>query len=137
MRYFKFLSGDVDWASYGGTFYRKVDDTTYYVIAVDSWENMVGEHEAAKVGAKYNVQLSIVSLDNAEHNADALRSCGWKLADDGSVVEEYDGREVAPGTDAALLIVEALHGDGYKSIEAMWDGNNIRQLMALAKRAGS
>lgn len=85
---FQFSTGDVNYLDYGATWIRHVGKREYHFVTLTNWENSCGEQEAAEIGEKYNLQLSIVDLDKIPEDkiVDALRSCG-------QVPEEANGND--------------------------------------------
>jgi hypothetical protein len=127
MQGFKVLSGDVDYLSYGGKWYRVVPGTNelrYHIIELINWEDAVGSD--ADGGPTYNVDLSEVDLGalSAESMRSAMECCGV----DRDYLEDLD-----PG-QAELMIAECCHSYGCKAPLWSADGNDARKLLAEAKQ---
>ena len=110
---FKFLTGDINWVTYGGKFVSKKLNNTEFdywlVIEVLNWK----EREAP---ATYNVSLKAVSPSEAgKKNIEAACECYG--------VEE-DMEKLNP-----LVIVESL--DAYGVAAQLWNnsGNNLKTLL--------
>jgi len=129
---FKFLTGDVNFADYGGKWCRKVGERRYHVIELLNWEETVGEREASEIGATYNVSLSEIDLDQID-TSDALKSCGWYLDSDGLLFSEA-GDQIADLETQDLAIVDACHGYGCKAPLSDESGNSYRALIANARK---
>ena len=121
---FTFLTGDVNWLDYGGTFVsRKMNNGEFdywLVIEVINWEDAVGEHEAKSLGT-YNVSLSIVApseIDD-ETRKGLLETMG---------MDDYEG-EINELTWVMLA-------SDYGCQAQIWNesGNNLRNLMREAHR---
>ena len=79
---FKVWHGDVNYLDYGGTWIWVVQIGEYHFIRLMNWEDAVGEREAAEVGFKYNMELSVVLTPDipGSTKVDALKSCGMTEA---------------------------------------------------------
>ena len=76
---FKFATGDVNYLTYGATWYRHVAGTReYHFVTLVNWEDSVSEREAREVGSKYCMDLAIVDLDELSQDRiiSAFRLCG-------------------------------------------------------------
>ena len=128
---FRFLSGDADYATYGGKWISNRQNSGefdyYFVIELMNWEEVVGEREAQEVGATYNVSLSVVSPQEAgESNLhQAYDCCG--IEPDMLARAEENGY-------LAEMQVEALHGYGLYTPVFDANGNNWRKLMRQARQ---
>ena len=118
---FKFLTGDVNYTTYGGKWISNPqhngDFTYYFVIELMNWAEMVGERDAPE--DTYNVCLSVVSPEQAgEENMQAAYSCMG-----------IEDMPVSPE-----MQVEALHG--YTGGVTVWqeNGDNWKSLMKQAKK---
>lgn len=118
--HFHFLSGDINFATYGGKWASKRfnnGDFDYYLVI-----ELRNNHEDSGVdsGPMYDVSIGVVSPEAAgEKNVkDAFESCG--LPD-----------ELA---ENAYIQVEALHDYGIYAHVWHVEGNNWRKLMAEAHR---
>lgn len=145
---FRPLSGDVNWVDYGGTFYRKVEDGVYHVLAFDSWENM--DSSAVEYG-RYNVQLAVVDLREAQNEREpspnalpgsmgelctelerAMRSYDWRW-ERGCIVSEQGDIVAQAGTEAlSLALVEACFRYGLKEVLLDESGNSKNALIRSA-----
>jgi hypothetical protein len=105
---FKNLCSDVNWLDYGGTWYRKINATTYHVMVLTNMIEAVGEREN-EGHPKYVVELREVDLDSPDLEQ-ARRCCGYE--DPTTLSDVYSLQ--AYGAFAPL-------GD--------WSGNNARKLM--------
>lgn len=118
--HFRFLTGDINWQDYGGSFYRRVSPGVYHVMRVMNWVDAVGQREAAEVGYTYNVDLSEIDLRTMTdtQRAEVAQSCG------------FTPDEVDEMPHAKLVWVDMCHGYGLRA--PLWDenGNNLRKLMA-------
>jgi hypothetical protein len=127
---FKFLTGDINWQDYGGSFISKKlnngEFDYWLVLQVTNWVDAVGESEAKDVGAKYNVCLSAVSPQQAgdENLQRALGSYG---------MEGESEREIEFRKDP-IMQVECLHSYGVSAPLWQADGNNLSKLMKEARR---
>lgn len=119
---FRFLSGDRDVLGYGGKWvsncFRESDYPAWFVIELSNLVDACGEREAAEIGGRYCVNLSVVmpGMVPADEWEAAKRSCGW---------------EDAPDTDLAR--VEILHSYGTRATSGEWIGNNAHKLLRLAR----
>jgi len=116
----KWLTGDVNFTDYGGSWYRKIDDLRYHVIRLDNWEDMAGADASEYT---YNVTLSEVNLGDADQLQAAMKSCGWE-----------DGTDDYGNPLPDLAKVDAMHGFGARAHLGEWNGNNYRKMLAEAKR---
>ena len=129
---FSFLTGDVDFTTYGGkwisTRQSNGEFDYFFVIELLNWRETVGEREAPP--ETYNVSLSVVSPQEAQDKIGAaLDCCG--------ITEEMLQTATENGyRDSAL--VEALHGYGVHTPVWSKDGNNCaRPNEGSAKRRGN
>lgn len=111
----QFLTGDVDFMTYGGKWVRQTGDSTYHVIKLVNMLDATGDDTIPV----YSVELAEVDLNIAPIER-ALSCCGWTLTD----VDETE----------PPLIVEAVSSYGCYAPMGNWAGNNYRQLLADAKR---
>ena len=125
---FSFLTGDMNYATYGGkwisTRQSNGEFDYYFVIELLNWPETVGKREAPP--ETYNVSLSVVSPQQAEKEIPhALDCCG--------ITEEMLSAATGNGQrDTAL--VEALHSYGVYTPVWSQDGNNWRALMREARQ---
>ena len=110
---FRFLTGDVDYLSYGGKWYRKVASTRYHVIELTNMWDATGD----KSIPQYNISLSEVDITSSQLK-DAMAGYG---PDD----EDLQNNE--------LVKVESLASYGAKAPLGLWDGSNARKLFAEAR----
>lgn len=126
---FKFLTGDMNFTDYGGKWCKRVGPRRYHVIELINWSE-AGDGAVAEYG-RYNVTLREVDL-TAIDCAESLRSCGWELASDGSIIEEHGGDTVCDAAGADLALVECCHGYGAAAPLTDASGNNYRALIRAA-----
>jgi hypothetical protein len=119
MRGFSFLTGDVNWKEYGGTFYRSFGDGTYALIEFINLEDTVGYGGIR--GNKYAVVRRTVDLSPGGfslRNLDsALRTIG-----------------ASPATRDPRVILDAVNAYGSFDVDFELFGNNADRLLAEAKR---
>lgn len=108
----KRLGGDMSWEDYGGTWVKRLKGTTrYFVIRFENG------HEYDPELPLYMCDLLSVDvgalLSDKDRLQSVLRSCGWRMTDEGIVSDQGD--VVAP-TDKpeimALVLVESAVGCG-------------------------
>ena len=114
MRGWQFLTGDVDYMTYGEKWYRQVGDTVYHVIELVNMHDATGETEQPV----YHVNLQQIDLSIADLDS-ALSCCGW-IKDD--------------VTDPRMLVDAVSSYGQYAPMGGNYDGNNYRKLLAEAKR---
>ena len=117
---FKFLTGDVNWQDYGGSFVSKMmhnGDWHYWLVI----EVSVMEDRCDAKDDKYCVSLKAVSPEAAEGNPlfAAMRCCGVD--------------ESSSWFKDALSLVEILSSYGTHARLGEWSGNNLKKLMMWAK----
>jgi len=144
MKHFKFLTGDMNWADYGGKWYRELEDhgygnlPTYHVIELFNWREDVD----STYSYKYNVSLSEVTFIKIPLTVilSAKRSYGMELNKTERYYRCFEKFPVFPGnwpkvlTDDKLHLLDVLHGYGAKA--PLWDdsGNNFKKLLSAAKQ---
>lgn len=69
---FHWLTGDVNYREYGGTWYRRDDDTTFTIVEMVNMEDATGDIK----NGKYLAIVSEVDISNPIRNAEALKSWG-------------------------------------------------------------
>lgn len=74
---FHWLTGDVNYRKYGGTWYRRDDDTTFTIIEMVNMEDACGDIS----NGKYLAIVSEVSIDNPVRNAEALKCYGMTVSE--------------------------------------------------------
>lgn len=117
---FKFLTGDINWKTYGGKFISKKlnngDFDYWLVLDVINWHDATGEEDAPK----YNVSIQAVSPQQAgdESLQHAFSCCG--------IEPEYQ--------NDPFVQVEAL--SDYGVFAQLWNksGDNIKALMQEARK---
>jgi len=119
MRGFSFLTGDVNWKEYGGTFYRSFGDGTYALIEFINLEDAVGYggirgNRYAAVGRTVDLSPGGFSLRNLDS---ALRTIG-----------------ASPATRNPKVLLEAVNAYGSFDVDFEIFGNNADKLLAAAKR---
>lgn len=121
---FKFLTGDVNWQTYGGKFVSKRlnngDFDYYLVLDVINWHDATGDESQDK----YNVSIQAVSPMAAgeEKVNQALGSMG--LSDD--QMTQYENEP--------LIQVEALVTYGIFAQLYTANGNNLNEMLKTARR---
>jgi hypothetical protein len=145
---FRWLTGDVNWNDHGGMWIRPGSYSgSFEVVEFMPWSEL---DSSADCGV-YNVQIANVDLDSAggysgphDKNAtmsqrstleNALRSCGWELQADGSILDPHSGDEIATRESRHYtdILVECLHRFGHKDVSADISGDNA---YALLRQAG-
>lgn len=111
MTKWNFLTGDVNYLLYGGSWYRKITKTVYHVIDLVNLKD-----SGVEVGYTYAVELREIDINNI-HLKDALNCCGW-----------YIRKEISD-----INKVEALSTYGTFFPMGSWSGNNSRDLIRSAK----
>lgn len=127
---FKFLTGDVNYLTYGGKWISNVqkrgDVEFFFVIEVMNWIEAVGERDA-EGKPTYNMSLTIVSPQQAGEKKmeEAYSCCGV----DDEIIEN-----ATKNGALAELQVESLHS--YAGGVPVWseDGNNFHKLFAQARQ---
>lgn len=119
MRGFSFLTGDVNWKEYGGTFYRSFGDGTYALIEFINLEDAVGYggirgNKYAAVGRTVDLSPGGFSLRNLDS---ALRTIG-----------------ASPATRNPKVLLDAVNAYGSFDVDFEIFGNNADKLLAAAKR---
>ena len=115
----KFLTGDLHWQTYGGTFVSKQlhnGDWAYWLVM----EVMIMEDQRDS-DFKYCVELRAVSPEAAEGVPlfDAMRCCGINAS--------------TTWFKDPLCLVEVLNSYGTHAHLGEWTGNNLKKLMKEAK----
>ena len=116
---FHWLTGDIDFLTYGGKWISNRQSNGeldyYFVIEILNWKEAVGEREAPP--ETYNVSLSVVSPQEAgqENCRKATDCCG--------IEEDMLAWAIDHGQCEEIL-VEALHGYGLSVPVWSMDGNN-------------
>jgi len=111
----QFLTGDVKFTEYGGSWFRGIAPDVYHVIELGNWEDWIGQD--AEGGPTYNVSLKEIDLSVIDPSA-AMAS--WGMPPD----SQWDKR----------AIVDACASYGNYAPLGDWNGNNYRQLLRTAKR---
>ena len=137
---FKWLSGDVNYADYGGKWIRCAKLRLHHVIELTNMDDACSRDNVGH--PTYVVELSAVDLDEILRSTvmSALKSCEWELKAfspvtllPATVVNEADGAVVANAQQAERCIVEALHSYGAKAPLGHWSGNAYETLLSQAK----
>lgn len=110
------LGSDSSWEDYGGKWGKRAPDGSWYVIDFTNMYDACGEGECKRDGQdQYVCEVKRVNLSTLpiENVTSALRSCGWKMTEEG-IVNEHDGGIVAEieSIHATIVIVEACVGYG-------------------------
>jgi hypothetical protein len=125
---FSFLTGDVDYTTYGGkwisTRQSNGEFDYYFVIELLNWRETVGEREAPP--ETYNVSVSVVSPQEAQDKIGAaLDCCG---------ITEAMLRTATENGYRDSVLVEALYNYGTHTPVWSGNGNNWRALMREARQ---
>ena len=115
MNKFKFLTGDINWQTYGGKWYKQVVSSTYHIIELINMWNATGEEDQDK----YVVELREIDLSHLSEKQikESVESCGW-------INEENIN---------TLMVIESIHSYGYGAPMGNWSGNNYSKLLKLAR----
>lgn len=114
---FKFLTGDVNFITYGGKWisrrFNNGEFDFWYVLELINWEEAVGEREAAEIGKTYNMSLSVVAPEQFEDKKGVCETFGL----------EQPWKELTPEVK-----VEIVHG--HSGGAKIWDvnGSNFKKL---------
>jgi hypothetical protein len=124
MRGFKFLTGDMNYATHGGAFYRRVSPTLYHVIGLTN----LAEAGVLEEGSTdtYDVTLFLVDLQQTEANYRSAFDCVGMSAED---------VEAASLETASLMRLDALYQYGLRGPLESFQGPNYTKLMTAAKHA--
>jgi hypothetical protein len=121
---FKFLAGDVNWATHGGTWISQKfnhSGTDYWLVReIVNWEE---QGNLTDDGKKYTVILRRVSPGDCYSQEERNQMVRYCLGDDASWENLVSWENL---TDEAK--VEALHSYGHSIREQGWDGNNYSAL---------
>jgi len=134
---FKFLSGDVNWQTYGGKFVSKRlcngydskgavkgrDCDFHYWLVLDVHPDEDWEY-GDKKRSKYYVSLSVVSPEAAGPKELDAAIGSWGLFDD----------QLAEYMKDPLFLVECLHSYGVAAFVWQDSGNNLSKLMRAARK---
>lgn len=118
------LSGDVDFASYGGKLvsprFNHGDFDFWLVLEVINLHDTLGE----ETSAKYSVDVSVIAPSEVpqEDQEEARKSCG--------------GTEKELKKLSKLALVDMLHSYGIRAIIWSQTGNNLCGLLREAKKQG-
>jgi len=117
-----FLTGDVNWSTYSGSWYRHISGRQYHVIELINLIDAMGDDAECT----YDVSLKLIDLDTVPEKEldDALSSMG---------LDDETFARVFEGDDADIGFVEALASYGLFAPMGEWGGNNRRILMRQAK----
>ena len=110
---FHFLTGDVNFREYGGTWYRVDSDTEFTIIEMVNMEDACNDISKGK----YMAIISEVDITDPVKNASALDCCGYTL------IEAMNNKEL-------LVIAHVGHGPNHL---ASMMGNNFYKLLRDAK----
>ena len=119
MRRWQFLSGDVSFMDYGGSWFREIKPRVYHVVELTNMIDAIGERDCERDGIdKYHVSLKEIDLNVIDYEP-ALDCCG------------YEDRLDPPSVH---VIIDACSSHG--SFAPMGDisGNNYRLLLSEMKR---
>jgi len=132
---FEWLSGDTCWEDYGGTWYRKIDESRFQVVSIFNWEDAVGEREAEEVGETHHLSLNELDLSLPDDcTKSALDYCGYYKDEDGAIVSSC-GDIIAEADDKktiALVMCEAMNSAGVRAELASWNGSDLHELFKNA-----
>src|SRR5208283_4751461 len=121
---FTFLTGDINWMQYGGTWVSKKlnnGEFDYWLaIRIINWEDSCGRDAPEET---YNVELLSISLSEAgkDNLASAFRCCGLETERD------------AENRENPLVQVECLLSYGVYAHLWSADGNNAHKLLKEAR----
>jgi len=93
---FTWCTGDLNWEDYGGVWYRLIGNRAFHFI---EWSP--DEESDKGVGYVQLVEVDLMALPQ-KNIRDALRCCGYVIAEDG-VVNDYDGAVVASWDDTSAM----------------------------------
>ena len=110
---FHWLTGDVNFREYGGTWVRRDDDTNFTIIEMVNMEDATGDIS----NGKYLAIVSEIYIDDPVRNAEALKGCGWTLQE---------------AMEDIRLLIEAHSSYGSNTIGSRY-GNNFYALLKWAK----
>lgn len=133
---FKFLSGDVNWKTYGGSFVSKKlcnghdgkgavkgqDYDFHYWFVLDVSPNE--DYERGDKEPAYYVSLAVVSPEAADPKEMDAAIGSWGLPDD----------RLAEYMKDPLFLVECLHSYGIAAFVWQGQGNNLSVLMKEARK---
>lgn len=135
------LSGDVSWEDYGGSWYKKAPDGSYYVVAFTNMYEACGERDCKRDNVpQFLAEVRRVDLHNmpAAEVKSALRSYGWKMLENGDILEEHASKRLSsPGDEGyELMLVGALTDYGiYEPLGSFDGGSYPLRVRAAARRA--
>jgi len=126
---FKFLSGNINYLTYSGSWYRKIKKDVYHVITVFNWKDSVGEKEAKEIGAIYNISLDEIDLSiiPKEGIDKALEYCGLDQMENINEIKESNKLK------DQLILVESLKSYGQFAPLHSRNGNNFKKLFKECK----
>lgn len=123
---FHWLTGDVDFLSYGGKWISNKQSNGefdyWFVLELFNWEDSVGEREAKERGQRYFVELRVVAPSEVpeEHRRKAVRYCD----------EAYSLNLDAISSEN---MVEMIDQYGVHAVVFSVGGNNAKKLLKRAK----
>jgi len=137
MKNWMFLTGDINWEDHGAK-WAKCDPVTgaWWILDFENKEEWGDGAIGYYCGIKY-VDLTEVPPETI---ADALRSCGWSLelspsSMSMSIVNDYDGTEVASGDAFELCLIHSLVGYGVSAPMGSEEGRSYPlRVRARARR---
>lgn len=78
MRRWQFLTGDVSFQEYGGSWFREIAPRVYHVIELVNMVDAIGERDCERDNVDtYIVELKEIDLDEIDIEP-ALQCCGWE-----------------------------------------------------------
>jgi hypothetical protein len=127
MKRFRFLTGDVNWQTYGGKWYRKASEGQYHIIELTNMDECCGRDNEGQ--PTYCVDLSLIDLTEIPVDAmtSALCSCG--LEDRPLNLNAWDTWT----ENDRLMLVECLHSYGTKAPLWQDSGNAYAPLLQQAR----
>lgn len=128
---FDFLTGDMDWEEYGGSWYRKIDHR-FHVVKVFNWEEAVGEAEASEIDGTHHIDLVEVDTNDEERIKSALECCGYYADEDGNIVAD-SGDMLAELKDEdtwRLVVCESMVAYGSYAHIRDFSGSNLHEMFA-------
>lgn len=128
---FDFLTGDMDWEEYGGSWYRKVDHR-FHVVKIFDWREAVGEDEASEIDGTHHIELVEVDTNDEDRIKPALECCGYYADEDGNIVCD-SGDMLAELKDEdtwRLIVCEAMVSYGSFANIHDYSGSDLDKMFA-------
>ena len=128
---FKFLTGDINWQTYGGKFVSNRQsngefDYWFVMEVINYRDSGCCDYEHDGDGSTYGVMLTVVAPSQVSEEKRQHALASWGLSDkDWAVILERNGD---------LAWVEVLSDYGIQALVWQDNGNNLSKLMAEARR---